>query len=171
MDDVVVKKEKHDIVIKKEPFPEDEVIVIEDEPKRTRSRTAARSAEKKSFFQSIPDKPKRSYKRKTTATKTNDENIVINVSPDSTTIQRKSKIASNPAKRTRLLDKFDSEDETTNLPDPPQNTAEEFNSLFTGPCCFKGQVKSNVKDLHQKLVSNVKEDQSNQTTYVWEDSD
>lgn len=174
MDDVVGKKEKDDIAIKKELFPDDEVIVIEDEPKRTRSRTAARSSEQKSFFNSIPEKPKRNNKRKTTTAKTKDKKIVINVSPDSTTIQRKSNKASNPAKRARLSEPFEfkgSEDETTNLPDPPQYTAEEFNSLFTGPSCFKGQFKPNVKDLHQQLVSKDKMDRSNQITYISDDSD
>lgn len=148
------------------------MIVIEDEPKKTRSRT--RSAQQKSFFKSIPDKPKRTYKRKTTPAKVNNEKIVINVSPDSTTIQRKLNKPSNPAKRPRLFEPFDfkgSEDETTNLPDPPQNIAEEFNSLVTGPSCFKGQFKSNAKDLNQKLASKHKIDRSNQTTYISDDSD
>ncbi|XP_055306122.1 uncharacterized protein LOC129570505 [Sitodiplosis mosellana] len=123
-----------------------------------------------------PEKPKRNYKRKSTPVKVNDEmepksdaNVGLDISPDSTTI---------PAKRMRFqsIEIKDSDDESTNIPEPPQNTEEQFNSLFGGPSCFKGQVQPNANALHKNLLSKVKikkerSNSSDHITYILSDSD
>lgn len=63
---------------------------------------------------------------------------------------------------------FEDSEESTKLPEP-QNVALQFDSLFAGPFCFKGQVKPNAKVLHKKLLTALKNN-SNQT-YTLDDSD
>lgn len=128
----------------------------------------------------MPDKRTRSYKRKSSPVKTiseplRDDDLDDNISPDSTTIQRNRTTIS--PKRARLqppiqINDSDSDDELFPDDEPKQNVEEQFDSLFGGPSCFKGQVKPNAKDLHKDFLTNIKKEPSDHSTYTLDsDSD
>lgn len=128
----------------------------------------------------MPAKPTRSYKRNSSTVKTNDmllhdENFDGNISPDSTSIQpNQTTIA---AKRPRFqqpieVNDSDSDDELYTNDEPKQNVEQQFDSLFGGPFCFKGQVNPNANDLHKGMLNNIKKEPSDHSTYILDsDSD
>ena len=180
-------------MVKQEKVPENQVIVVEEyTPKKPRTRSIeTRSMVKKNLNKigfekpeekekQMPDKPTRSYKRKSSPVKTNgvqlgDDASDGDISPDSTSILRNQTTIT--AKRPRIqqtieINDSDSDDELFAEDEPKQNAEVQFDSLFGGPLCFKGQVKPNANDLHKELLNHIKKEPSDHSTYtVDSDSD